>query len=254
MTRILILLTKAKELALLDGRTHPSGFWAEELVVPFERFVEAGYEVDIATVGGVRPTVDRGSLTKEIVGATRPDGSPDNDAENIEHYKEVINGLDQLRYPLNVADLTPERITEYAGVYISGGHGAMEDMPHDPELIRVMHTVLDLDLPLAAVCHGQSALLPLRDAHGRWRLEGYRMVAFSHDEELVTDMAGQLPFVLQVELERLGAKYEKAPVIWGSRVVEDRNLLTGQNPYSSAELAEAFIAKVERNQKSEAMR
>jgi putative intracellular protease/amidase len=67
------------------------------------------------------------------------------------------------------------------------------------------------------------------------------MTAFSHEEELVTDMAGRLPFVLQVELERLGARYEKAPVTWGSWVVHDRNLLTGQNPHSSRALATAFV-------------
>lgn len=245
MTRVLILITKAKELGLLDGRMHASGFWAEEFVVPYERFVEAGWEVDVATIGGERPTVDEGSLSLERVSATRPAGSPDHDVQNIEHYKKVIGSLDKLNHPLNLADLTREQIAGYDGVYLSGGHGAMQDMPHDPDMTRVVRHVLELDLPLAAVCHGGSALLPLRDSHGRWPLEGYRMVAFSHDEELVTDMAGQLPFVLQVELERLGAKYEKAEVIWGSHVVEDRNLLTGQNPYSSTELAEAFVRKLD---------
>jgi putative intracellular protease/amidase len=245
MTRVLILVTNAKELGLLDGRNHPSGFWAEEFVVPYERFLARGYEVDVATIGGIAPTPDETSLTVERVAATRPAGSADHDLANIAHYKEVIDATRALKHPLNVADLTAERLSRYSGVYISGGHGAMQDMPHDPDMTRVVRTILALDLPLAAVCHGHSALLPLRDSHGRWPLEGYRMVAFSHDEELVTDMAGELPFVLQVELERLGAKYEKAPVIWGSLVVEDRNLLTGQNPYSSTALAEAFVAKLD---------
>jgi putative intracellular protease/amidase len=245
MIRVLILVTKAKELGLLDGRNHASGFWAEEFVVPYERFLAEGYEVDVATIGGIAPTPDHGSLSQEIVAATRPAGSPDHDLENIARYQEVIANTTALKHPLNIADLTREKLATYTGVYISGGHGAMQDMPHDSEMTRVVRTVLDLDLPLAAVCHGHSALLPLRDSHGRWPLEGYRMVAFSHDEELVTDMAGQLPFVLQVELERLGAKYEKSPVIWGSWVVEDRNLLTGQNPYSSTALAEALVRKLE---------
>jgi putative intracellular protease/amidase len=244
MTRVLILMTKAKELGLLDGRMHASGFWAEEFVVPYERFTAAGFEVDVATIGGIRPTPDAGSLSKETVAATRPVGSPDRDEENIARYKKVIGELEKLHHPVNVADLSRQDLAGYDGVYISGGHGAMQDMPHDPEMTRVVRIVLELDVPLAAVCHGHSALLPLRDSHGRWPLEGYRMVAFSHDEELVTDMAGQLPFVLQVELERLGAKYEKAEVIWGSHVVEDRNLLTGQNPYSSEALADAFVNKL----------
>src|SRR5204862_6792186 len=85
MARILILMTKARTLGLLDGRQHPSGFWAEEFVVPYERFVAAGYDVDVATIGGVPPTPDAGSLSKRTVGATRPEGSPDHDLADIAH-------------------------------------------------------------------------------------------------------------------------------------------------------------------------
>jgi putative intracellular protease/amidase len=241
MGKILILMTKAKTLGLLDGRQHPSGFWAEEFVVPYERFTKEGYHVDVATSAGEAPSPDEGSLTAETVGYTRPAGSPDHDQESVAHYWETIEALDVLRRPLNVSDLTKDAIAEYDGVYVSGGHGAMEDLPHDPDVTRAVRWALELELPLALVCHGQSALLPLRDSHGQWPLQGYRMTAFSHEEELVTDMAGLLPFVLQVELERLGARYEKAPLIWGSCVVTDRNLITGQNPYSSTELAETFL-------------
>jgi putative intracellular protease/amidase len=70
------------------------------------------------------------------------------------------------------------------------------------------------------------------------------MTCFSHEEELVTPIAGMLPFILQFEIERLGGIYEKANVIWGSHVVEDRNLVTGQNPYSSDAVAKAFAKKL----------
>lgn len=244
MARILIVMTKSHTLTLLDGKHHPSGFWAEEFVVPYERFVSSGFEVEVATIGGTPPSPDQGSLTPQVVGFTRPVGSPDHDEENIRHYRSVMDGLDVLKAPMSVSDITREKLAGYAGVYISGGHGAMEDMPHDPDLTRLVRWILQDGKPLALVCHGQSALLPLRDSQGKWLLDGYRMTAFSHDEELATDMAGQLPFVLQVELERLGARYEKADLIWGSCVVEDRGVITGQNPYSSSALGDAFVKKL----------
>lgn len=244
MAKILILLTKSSTLTLLDGKKHASGFWAEEFVVPYERFVEEGFEVDVATIGGATPTPDRGSLTPQTVGYTRPAGSPDHDEENVAHYEKVIAELPVLSAPMDIAGITREDLAGYVGVYISGGHGAMQDFPHDGALTNLLRWVLADDKPLATVCHGHSALLPLRDSEGRWPFDGYRMSAFSHEEELVTDMAGQLPFVLQVELERLGARYEKAELIWDSCVVEDRNLLTGQNPYSSTALADAFVKKL----------
>ncbi len=241
MAKILILMTKAKTLGLLDGTQHPSGFWAEEFVVPYDRFLKEGYQVDLATLGGETPYPDQSSLSKQTVMYTRPEGSPDNDEKNIAHYKEVIASAPQLKNPLRIEDLTKEKLASYAGVYISGGHGAMGDLPNSPDVTNVIRWIHDSGQLLAVVCHGGTALLNLRDSESNWPYAGYQISAFSHEEELVTDMAGQLPFVLQVELQRLGAKYVKADKIWGSKVVRDRQLITGQNPYSSTAIAEALI-------------
>jgi putative intracellular protease/amidase len=245
MPKALILMTKAKTLSLLDGRAHPSGFWAEEFVVPYQRLVREGYDVDIATIGGELPQPDARSLSADMIRWTRPQDAPDDDEERVAYYRKSISEIDALRRPRNIADLTPDDLTGYAGVYISGGHGAMEDMPNDGSMTRVVRWILDLEKPFAVLCHGHSALLPLRDSRGRWPLEGYRMTAFSQNEEWETDLAGMLPFVLQVELQRLGAVYQQAPVRWGSCVVADRNLITGQNPYSTAALTEAFLDRLD---------
>ena len=45
-----------------DGTSHPTGYWAEELAEPHRIFVAAGWDITIATPGGVAPTVDRLSL------------------------------------------------------------------------------------------------------------------------------------------------------------------------------------------------
>jgi putative intracellular protease/amidase len=169
--KILVVMTKAKTLGLLDDVDHPSGFWAEEFVTPHDRFVKEGYDVDIA------------------------------------HYKDVIGTLDALRAPMDAADVTDKKLSEYAGVYVAGGHGAMEDMSHA------------CDHQPGPAHPGQRhgprhrmprAVVPAAAARRQRRLAGYRMTSFSREEELATDMAGQLPFVLQIELQRLGAKYEKA--------------------------------------------
>jgi len=47
--------------------------------------------------------------------------------------------------------------------------------------------------------------------------------------------------VLELELKRLGVNYSKGAYPWASYVVRDRNILTGQNPYSSEAVGEAFL-------------
>jgi hypothetical protein len=62
MVRILLVLSGSDHWTLTDGTHHPTGYWAEEFVVPHRIFRRQGAEVCVATPGGVRPTVDQVSL------------------------------------------------------------------------------------------------------------------------------------------------------------------------------------------------
>ncbi|MEU8499004.1 type 1 glutamine amidotransferase domain-containing protein [Streptomyces lavendulae] len=243
--KILVVMTAKATLHLLDGEQHPSGFWAEEFVVPYTLFRAAGHTVDVATIGGAAPTVDQTSIDPGFLRWVRPEGSPDEDAANAAEYVRVIEETPQLQHPIALESLGEKDIADYDGIYISGGHGAIGDLPKSDELAQLLRWAIDRDKSIATVCHGHTALLSLRDGEGRWPFEGYRMTAFSHAEELVTNMAGRLPLILEAELTRLGARYEKAEAIWDSHVVVDRRLTTGQNPYSSKALAETFLKQLD---------
>src|SRR5436190_22334934 len=59
--RILIVVTSHGQLGT-TGR--PTGFWLEELAVPYQIFTRAGVEVDIASPQGGTPPVDPASEKK----------------------------------------------------------------------------------------------------------------------------------------------------------------------------------------------
>lgn len=63
MTKVLIVLTGAKEWRLKDGSKHFGGVWSPEFVYPHDRFTKAGYDVVVATLGGLQATVDPASLS-----------------------------------------------------------------------------------------------------------------------------------------------------------------------------------------------
>jgi putative intracellular protease/amidase len=63
MTKVLIVLTGAKEWVLKDGSKHFGGVWSPEFVYPHDCFTKAGYEVVVATLGGVPAPVDPASLS-----------------------------------------------------------------------------------------------------------------------------------------------------------------------------------------------
>jgi len=241
MKTLLTILTNTAHLTLTDGEAYPSGFWAEEFAVPYQMFKKAGYDVEFATLGGIAPTVDKSSLDPDFMKWVRPSFTQIDDAAAAAMYRTTIEQAEGLRSPKDVARLTREDIASYDGIYIVGGHGCMEDMPASPAMTRFLLAVLALNKPLASVCHGPTAFLSPRDMAGQSPFAGYRVTCFSHVEEFYTKVNGRLPLVLEIELKRLGLQYSKAPHPWGSHVVVDRHLVTGQNPFSSEALGKQFL-------------
>jgi putative intracellular protease/amidase len=243
--KILMMMTSSPYLTLNDGTKHrPSGVWGEEFAVPYERFKERGYDVEIATVGGIAPTFDSSSLDPNGAKWVRPKGTRIDDASKCKEWSAIIEAAPEWKKPLAVEKITHDQVATYDGIFHAGGHGCMEDEAKSEEMSRVNMWAFELYKPVAAVCHGHCGMLKMRDAQGKWPYRGYRMTSFSHDEERMTQLYGKIPFIVEEELRRLGGEYSCAPLIWDSYVVEDRNLITGQNPYSSLLVAETFLRKL----------
>ena len=238
---ILTIVTHAQQLHLTDGTEYPSGFWAEELAVPYARLREAGFAIDIATIDGVAPTVDASSLDPNNIRWVVPAGTELDFGREVARYREILAAIPDLRAPKNLGSIDEDALKRYAGIYIAGGHGCMTDMPSNHQVARLLLRALKLELPIASVCHGPTAFLAPRDANGRNPFAGYRFTCFSQTEETRTPIWGRLPLVIEYDLVAQGLHHSKAALEWGSHVVRDRNLVTGQNPYSSAALADAFV-------------
>jgi putative intracellular protease/amidase len=58
MPRLLLLVSSAREITLADGAPHETGFFAEEAVIPYERFAAAGVDITVATPDGRPPYAD----------------------------------------------------------------------------------------------------------------------------------------------------------------------------------------------------
>ncbi|MER7442468.1 type 1 glutamine amidotransferase domain-containing protein [Micromonospora avicenniae] len=230
MAKILFVMTGADHWTLADGERHPTGFWAEEFAEPYRALIEAGHEVTVATPGGVVPTVDRVSLAPEFNGG----------AQGAEAVAALLDGASALRRPVALADVDP---ADYAAVFYPGGHGPMEDLSGDRESARVITETLGSGRPLALVCHGVAALLATEESDGVSPLRGYQVTGFTKAEEAQTGLAERARWLLQDRLVALGVRFTEAPA-WSSHVVADRNLLTGQNPRSSAELATALLGRL----------
>src|SRR6201995_3788196 len=68
MTSVLLVVSGSDHWTLKDGTKHPTGFWASEFIHPHQVFTEAGYDITVATPGGVTPTLDEISLCVDLNG------------------------------------------------------------------------------------------------------------------------------------------------------------------------------------------
>lgn len=225
MTKILFVMTGADHWTLADGTKHPTGFWAEEFTAPYEVFTEAGHEVVIATPGAVEPPVDPGSLSPDANGGQAR-------ADQIAGVLE--EAADALRNPIELARANP---ADYAAVFYPGGHGPMEDLAVDADSGRLLADALKSGKPLGVVCHAPAALLAT-GPNSPFR--GYRVTGFTNAEESQAGLADNAKWLLQDRLVEFGVDFAEGEP-WAPNVVVDRNLHTGQNPASSAPLAQELL-------------
>ncbi|GAB2872075.1 type 1 glutamine amidotransferase domain-containing protein [Streptomyces deserti] len=230
MSKILFVVTGADHWTLADGTRHPTGFWAEEAVAPYEAFKAAGHEIVVATPGGVVPTVDQASLAPEVNGGQ----------EGADRIAKALDSFTELQRPVRLEDVA---LDDYAAVFYPGGHGPMEDLAVNAASGRLLALALESGKPLGVVCHGPAALLAAVRADGSNAFAGYDVAAFTNAEEIQGGLADRAKWLLQDRLTEAGVSV-RAGEPWAPNVVVDRNLVTGQNPASSAPLADELLKKL----------
>jgi putative intracellular protease/amidase len=227
MAKVLFIVSGASYWVLKDGSRHATGYWAEEFANPYKILTDAGHEVVVATPNGVPPTVDMMSLRPEMAGGVQ--GALDLEA--------IIRSAEELRRPLKLSDV---RLPDYDAVYLPGGHGPMADLAFDADAGRLLTAQLASGKPLFIVCHAPAALLATR-IRGVSPFKGYRVTGFTNEEEEAVGLASRSPWLLETELkEKVGVNFSRGE-IWKPYMVEDRNLVTGQNPHSAAVLGKRLL-------------
>lgn len=231
MSKVLIVLTGARVWSQNDGSQRPTGFWGEEFAVPHQLLTEAGVELTLATPGGAVPVVDELSLSVE---------SNNGDADAAARFRSYLEQVHEfLENPLRLEDIDP---AVYDAVLIPGGHGPMQDLAVNAESGRILAAMLpDGSKTVAALCHGQAAFLSAGDAEGKWLFTGRKMTSFTDEEEHITGLDANAPWLLESRLRAGGAEVTGGPA-WQSHVVVDGNLITGQNPASGAAVAKKLLA------------
>jgi putative intracellular protease/amidase len=115
----------------------------------------------------------------------------------------------------------------------------MWDLAESPVSIVLLESFYNSDKPIALVCHSPGVL-----RHVTYKtaplVKGKRVTGFTNEEEEDVHLTKVVPFLVEDELKRLGAIFEKVPN-WQPHSIVDGRLVTGQNPASSTSAAQALL-------------
>ena len=220
--KILMVLTSHDTLGTTGRKT---GFWLEELAAPYYIFKDAGAEITLASPKGGQPPLDPKS------------NEPDSQTDDTRRFEADGEAKTALASTVKLADVSA---TDFDTVFYPGGHGPLWDLAEDALSIDLIEAMLAAGKPVALVCHAPGVLRHVKTADGRPLVEGKTVTGFANSEEDAVGLTDVVPFLVEDELTAKGGVYSRGPD-WGSYVVQDGLLITGQNPGSSAAAARALL-------------
>jgi putative intracellular protease/amidase len=220
--KVLFVLTSHGELGDTGRKT---GFWLSEFTDPYYLFVDSGAEVTLASPNGGQPTVHPGSE------------APKFQTDETRRFASDPSAQAQLANTVKLRDVYRN---DFDAVFFPGGHGPVFDLAEDKLVIELIEATAAARKPIGAVCHGVAVFRHSKAANGAPFVSGRKVAGFSNTEEEKAGMPTLMPFLVEDMLRSNGGVYSRADD-FASHVVVDGNLVTGQNPASSIEVAEQML-------------
>ncbi len=219
--KILMVLTSHDQL----GNTgRPTGFWLEEFAAPYFVFRDSGVDLTLASPKGGQPPLDPKS------------DLPENQTPAMARFKKDAAAQKALA---NTVKLALVKAEDFDTVFYPGGHGPMWDLAEDPASIALLEAFYNSGKPIALVCHSPGVLRHVT-YQGAPLVKGKHVTGFTNGEEEAMQLTKVVPLLVEDELLRLGAIFEKK-ADWQPFSIVDGRLVTGQNPASSTSAAQALL-------------
>jgi putative intracellular protease/amidase len=212
----------------------PVGFWAAELIHPYDIFIKAGFSVTIASPNGGKVEFDGLSDPRDASGYSK------DDTLSLEY----INRPEFMALLENTPSIANLKSTDFDAIVVCGGQSPMFTFRGNTALANLFMEFYNTNKPSAALCHGTCLLLETKLADGTFLIKGKTITGFANSEEDYADsVVGQkiMPFRIEDEANKLGANFITKEA-FSAHAVRDSHLITGQQQHSGAETAKLVLA------------
>jgi len=209
-----------------------SGYFWDEVALPYNVYTEAGYAVDfVSETGSASP--DENSLQGSYLSS---------EGKKVWTNKEhpIHQQLSSVRQASTVD------ANNYNIIFFAGGHAAAYDLPNAPVVQGLAARVYEKGGVVAAVCHGTAVFKGIRLSNGQYLANGRRLTGFSTKGEekmgMVDQLKGDNVPTMQEVVTGAGGKWEEHDKDFNAEyVIDDNRVVTGMNPASAAGVARKSI-------------
>ena len=234
--RALVITTSHGVLSKPGEMEGPAtGVMASEMTHPYYNFLDAGMDVDVASIKGGEIPVDPQTLQYMI-----------KTAEDERFLSDSVL-LAKVQNSLKIDDVD---FTQYDIVFLAGGWGAAYDLGQSTVLARKISESFygELNPVIGGVCHGVLGLINAKDSDGNLLIAGRRMTGVT-DKQIKELGIEVTPLHPETELRKAGVVFESQTAFRDMlathvTVDDEKRFVTGQNQNSGRETSQKMMAVI----------
>ncbi|MER7394953.1 glyoxalase III HchA [Streptomyces sp. NPDC000151] len=224
--KVLMIAAEERYVLLENGKMFSTGNHPVEMLLPLHHMMEAGFDVDVATLEGYPAKLELWAM-------------PHEDEAVMATYEALKPKLKQPKKLSEVVANDLGKDSDYIAVFIPGGHAAVVGLPASGAVSQTLDWALSNDKFIITLCHGPAALLAASLGKNESPFKGYSVCVFPDalDEGPNLDIGylpGRLPWLVADLLSKQGLNVINDDMT--GKTHRDRKLLTGDSPLASHKL------------------
>lgn len=215
----------------------PTGVFGSEMTIPYYEFLDAGMQVDIASIKGGEIPIDPQSFLFMMKSSAD------------ERYLADDTFQEKVKNSLKIDAID---FTQYDAVWLAGGWGAAYDLGQSEILGKKVSEAYYAEKPvIGSVCHGALGLIQARDTLGNFLITGRKMTGVT-DKQIKELGITLTPLHPETELRKLGVDFQSNTanrdfLATLTVIDQERRFVTGQNQNSGHETAQKMMGIILEN-------
>lgn len=236
-----LIITTSHDVLTRPGKTKgaKTGVFGSEMTVPYYEFLDAGMQVDVASVKGGEIPIDPQSFYYMMK------------TDSDKRYLKDKDFQAKVKNSLKIDDVD---FTKYDAIMLAGGWGAAYDLGQSEVLGKKISEAYYAETPIiGSVCHGALGLIQAKDKLGNLLIKGRDMTGVT-DRQLKQLGVFFTPLHPETELRKANVNYKCESKILDALatttvVDEEKRFVTGQNQNSGHETAQKMMEIISSKQR-----